>query len=299
VSCFIPTHLLDRELTNNPNQAHPFALRKRDARIKDEDEDVSSTNKNRALIILKLRSKRTTRADDELDATLAVIPRRAALTTDDDDDVSPTLDDDGQLIWLSIRANPTHGTGSIRARATHGTESIPEDDDDVPPTCDADGQLAVSPTSLRKRAARVDDDDDDISPTSGGDCEIMAAPVRRGRGNKSVASDLDDSMGAKYKEGEVRLRQALAKLQEMEERLKQSELELMLCEADERSLGVLLSESTESSRQQGPHPACPASEALRVERLLRARQHLGAEQARRQMASAVAKARLKTSNPQP
>ena len=286
----------DHELTHDPNQAHPFALRKRVARTEDDDDDVSPSTNDRPLIVLKLRaSKRaahtndddddvspTSGGDGELDAALAFTRRRAARTNDDDDDVSPTIDDDGQLVTLSLVARPN---------------TSPEDDDDVSPTCGGDGQLEASPTSLRKRAARVDDDDDDISPTSGGDGEIMAAPVRRGRGNKSVASDLDDSMGAKYKESEARLRQALAKLQETEERLKQSELELMLCEADERSLGVLLSESTESSRRQGPHPACPASEALRAERLLRARQHLGTEQARRQMASAVAKARFETSNP--
>ena len=165
----------------------------------------------------------------------------------------------------------------------------------VAPRCGGDGKLAVSPRVLAKRAARVDDDDDDISPRSGGDGEIMAAPVRRGRGNKSgsLAPDLDDSMGAKYAENEARLRLAQAKLQEAEERLKQSELELLLCEADERSLGVLLSESTERSCK-GPQATGPAAEALRAERLLRARQHLGTEQTRRQMASMVAKARLET-----
>ena len=143
---------------------------------------------------------------------------------------------------------------------------------------------------------RVADEDEDISPTSGGDGAIMAAPVRRGRGNKSgsVAPDLDDSMGATYSENEARLQQAQAKLQEAEERLKQSDLELILCEADERSLGVLLSESMESSRRKGPQATGAAAEALRAERLLRARQHLSTEQARRQMASVVAKARLGT-----
>ena len=71
--------------------------------------------------------------------------------------------------------------------------------------------------------------------------------MRRGRGNKSVASDRNDSMGAEYEEGEARLRQAQTKLQEAEDQLNQSKLELMLCEADEKSLGVLLSESTERS----------------------------------------------------
>ena len=245
-------------------------IRKRIARVDDDDDDVCPMSGG----------------DDQLDAALVFLRRRAARTSNDDDDVSPTSDDDGQLVYLSVRANP----------ASQRAKIIPEDDDDLAPTCGGDGQLAVSPSVLAKRAARVADDDDDISPTSGGDGEIMAAPVRRGRGNKSgsVAPDLDDSMGAKYSENEARLRQAQAKLQEAEERLKQSELELMLCEADERSLGVLLSESTESSRRKGPQATGAAAEALRAERLLRARQHLGTEQARRQMASVVAKARLGT-----
>ena len=66
----------------------------------------------------------------------------------------------------------------------------------VAPRCGGDGQLAVSPSVLAERAARVDDDHDDISPTSGGDGEIMTAPVRRGRGNKSgpAAPDLNDTL---------------------------------------------------------------------------------------------------------
>jgi len=226
-------------------------------------------------------------SDDDGQLNAPSVPRRkrAARTNDDDDDVSPTGDGDEQFVHLSVRANPPSRHASI----------VPGNNDDVAPTCDGDGQLAVSPSVLAKRAARVDDDDDDISPRSGGDGEIMAAPVRRGRGNKSgsMAPDLDDSMGAKYAENEARLRLAQAKLQEAEDRLKQSELELLLCEADERSLGVILSKSTERSRK-GPQATGPAAEALRAERLLRARQHLGTEQARRQMASVVAKARLET-----
>ena len=239
-------------------------IRKRAARTEDDDDDLVPASGG----------------DGQLNAPH--VPRRKrAATNDDDDDVCPTRDDDGQLVTLSAVSRPT---------------SL-DDDDDVSPTCSGDGQLVVSPFLLRKRAARVDDDDDDIAPTSGGDGEIMPAPVHRGRGKSgSVTADLDDecNMSAKYKKGEEHLRQALAKLQEAEERLKQSELELMLCEADENSLGVLLSESTESSRRQGPPSLGPATEALREERLLRARQHLGTEQARRQMASTVAKARLET-----
>ena len=162
------------------------------------------------------------------------------------------------------------------------------------PTCNGDGQLAVSSGVLAKRAARVEDDDDDISPRVDGDGEIMSTPVRRGRSNKSgpVPQDLDDSMGAEYAANEERLRQAQAKLQEAEERLERAQLEFMLCEADDRSLGVLLCESTGPSRRKGPQATDPAAEALRAQRLLRARQHLGAEQARRQMATVVAKARL-------
>ena len=239
-------------------------IRKRAARTEDDDDDLVPASGG----------------DGQLNAPH--VPRRKrAATNDDDDDVCPTRNDDGQLVTLSAVSRPT---------------SL-DDDDDVSPTCSGDGQLVVSPFLLRKRAARVDDDDDDIAPTSGGDGEIMPAPVHRGRGKSgSVTADLDDecNMSAKYKKGEEHLRQALAKLQEAEERLKQSELELMLCEADENSLGVLLSESTESSRRQGPPSLGPATEALREERLLRARQHLGTEQARRRMASTVAKARLET-----
>jgi len=227
----------------------------------------------------------TSDGDGQLNAPSVPRRKRAARTNDDDDDVSPTGDDDEQFVHLSVRANPPSRHASI----------VPGNNDDVAPTCDGDGQLVVSLSVLAKRAARVDDDDDDISPRSGGDGEIMAAPVRRGRGNKSgsLAPDLDDSMGAKYAENEARLRLAQAKLQEAEERLKQSELELLLCEADEISLGVMLSESTERSCK-GPQATGPAAEALRAERLLRARQHLGTEQTRRQMASVVAKARLET-----
>ena len=227
----------------------------------------------------------TSDGDGQLNAPSVPRRKRAARTNDDDDDVSPTGNDDEQFVHLSVRANPPSRHASI----------VPGNNDDVAPTCDGDGQLVVSLSVLAKRAARVDDDDEDISPRSGGDGEIMAAPVRRGRGNKSgsMAPDSDDSMGAKYAENEARLRLAQAKLQEAEERLKQSELELLLCEADEISLGVMLSESTERSCK-GPQATGPAAEALRAERLLRARQHLGTEQTRRQMASVVAKARLET-----
>ena len=140
----------------------------------------------------------------------------------------------------------------------------------------------------------------------------MSAPVRRGRGNKSgsVAADVDDEMDARYVEEEAHLRQALAKLQEAQEELKLSELDFLLCEADDRSLGVLLSKSTESNGQ-GPRAAGRALgvrgeaeeassvvEALRAERLLRARRHLSAEQVRRKMASVVAKARLQAATAQ-
>ena len=140
----------------------------------------------------------TSDGDGQLNAPSVPRRKRAARTNDDDDDVSPTGDDDEQFVHLSVRANPPSRHASI----------VPGNNDDVAPTCDGDGQLAVSPSVLAKRAARVDDDDDDISPRSGGDGEIMAAPVRRGRGNKSgsLAPDLDDSMGAKYAENEARLR---------------------------------------------------------------------------------------------
>ena len=243
-------------------------IRKRTARVDDDDDDVCPTSSSAG----------------QLEAALAFICRRAARTNDDDDDVSPTGDDDGQLVYLTLRANPGSRLVSI----------IPEvDKDDLAPTCNGDGQLAVSSGVLAKRAARVEDDDDDIPPRTDGDGEIMSTPVRRGRGNKSglVAQDLDDSMGAEYAANEERLRQAQAKLQEAEERLERAQLELMLCEADDRSLSVLLCESTGPSRSKRPQATGPAAEALRAERLLRARQHLSAEQERRQMATVVAKAR--------
>ena len=244
-------------------------IRKRTARVYDDDDDVCPTSSSAG----------------QLEAALAFICRRAARTNDDDDDVSPTGDDDGQLVYLTVRAKP----GSRRASI------IPEvDKDDFAPTCNGDGQLAVSSGVLAKRAARVEDDDDDIPPRTDGDSEIMSTPVRRGRGNKSgpVAQDLDDSMGAEYAANEERLRQAQAKLQEAEERLERAQIELMLCEAGDRSLSVLLCESTGPSRCKRPQATGPAAEALRAERLQRARQQLGSEQERRQMATVVAKARL-------
>ena len=276
-------------------QAHPFALRKRAARSESDDEDVSPTE-DRPLIILTLRAAHTSDDDDdvppegagdvELDAAIALVQRRAARTSDDDDDVSPTGGDNEQLVYLTLRANFAGRHASIMLK----------DEDDVNPTCGGDGELAVSPSVLAKRAARVEDDDDDISPMIGGDGETMAAPVRLGRGAKSgsVPPDLDDSMGAEYAKNEERLRKAQTKLQEAKERLEKAELELMLCESDERSLGVLLCESTGPSRRKGPQATGPAAEALRAERLLRARQHLGAEQARRQMTTVVATARLES-----
>ena len=257
-----------------PKTSHDYQLdaaialvRKRTARVDDDDDDVCPTSGG----------------SDQLDAALASIRRRAAHTNDDDDDVSPTGDDDAQLVYLTLRANPASRRASM----------IPEDVDDVAPTCDGDGEL-VSPSVLAKRAARVGDDDDDISPTKGGNGEIMVAPLRRRRGRKSgsVTPDLDDSMGAQYTENEERLRQAQTTLKEAEERLEKSELALMLCEADERSMDLLLCGSTGTNRRKGPQATSPAAEALTAQRLLRARQHLVTEQARRQMASVVAKTRL-------
>ena len=227
-------------------------VRKRTARVDDDDDDVCPTSGSAG----------------QLDAALAFIRRRAARTNDDDDDVSPTCGDDEQLVHLTLRANSAGRHASIMLK----------DEDDVAPTCGGDGELAVSPSVLARRAARVEDDDDDIPPRTDGDGEIMSTPVRRGRGNKSglVAQDLDDSMGAEYAANEERLRQAQAKLQEAEERLERAQLELMLCEADDRSLSVLLCESTGPSRSKRPQATGPAAEALRAERLLRARQHLSA-----------------------
>ena len=274
---------------------------KRAARTRDDDDDVCPKSSgdcqlDAAIAMVRKRTAHVDADDDDvcpttgsagqLDAALAFIRRRAARTSDDDDDVSPTGGDNEQLVYLTLRANYAGRHASIMLK----------DEDDVNPTCGGDGELAVAPSVLAKCAARVEDDDDDISPMIGGDGETMAAPVRLGRGAKSgsVPPDLDDSMGAEYAKNEERLRKAQTKLQEAKERLEKAELELMLCESDERSLGVLLCESTGPSRRKGPQATGPAAEALRAERLLRARQHLGAEQARRQMATVVATARLES-----
>ena len=159
----------------------------------------------------------------------------------------------------------------IRARAT----PVNDDDDDVFPTSGGDGILLTSPTPIRAPATLVNDDDDDVSPTSGGDGEVIATPVRRGHGSKPVSVNVHDSMDALLQvhlqwvrnravpgmdaaaqhaeaeaglarqcvEEEARLRQAQTKLTASQERLKEAEQKLALCETDERALDGLLSES--------------------------------------------------------
>ena len=138
----------DSDLTYDPTQAHPFALRKRTVRT----EDVSPTN-DRPLIILTLRaSKRATHTNDddddvssggsgdgELDAAIALVRRRAARADDGDDDVSPTSDSEGQLNAPSVPR---------RKRAD-------DDDDDVSPARGSDGQLDAAIALICKRASRT------------------------------------------------------------------------------------------------------------------------------------------------
>ena len=251
--------------------------------------------------------------------------KAAPRAADDDDDVSPASGGDGEL---------DAAIALVRKRANR----VSGDDVDVSPASGGDGEIDATIALIRKRANRVDDDDDDLQPTSGGCGEVMAAPVRRGRGNKSVSVDVNDSindstndlfqvhlqrvrnsaapgMGAAAQraeakacvarqraEEEARLQQAQAKVAALLERLKQAELKLALCEADERALDGLLSESsrqksTRQSTRQSTQPTVHSAddrvaEALKAERLLRARKHLGTEQTRRQTALAMAKTRM-------
>ena len=287
-------------------------IRKRAARTDDDDDDTPPVSSG----------------DGELAAAIALIRKRATRVDDDDDDVSPVSGGDGAL---------NAGIALIRKRA-----ALPDDDNDISPTSGGDDELVAAIAFIRKRAALVDDDDDDVQPTSGGCGEVMAAPVRRRYGNKSVPVDANDSinnsMDALFQvhlhrvrnsaapgmgtaaqraeakacvarqrvEEEARLQQAQAKVEALQERLKAAELKLALCEADERALDGMLSESsqqkstwqkstrqsTRQSTQPAVHSADRVAEALRRERLLRARQHLGTEQARRQTALAVAKVRM-------
>ena len=218
--------------------------------------------------------------------------------------------------------------GPIRKRAA----LIDGDDDDVPPSSGTDAQLDAAIALIRKRAARVDDDDDDVQPTSGGCGEVMAAPVRRGRGNKSAPVDVNDSINASIDpmdalfqvhlqrvrnsaasgpgtaeqraqasaraarqraEEEARLQQAQANVSVLQEQMKQAELKLALCEADERALDGLLSRtSRRKSTRQSTRPAVHSDADRVAERLLRARKNLSNEQARRQEALAVARTRM-------
>ena len=218
--------------------------------------------------------------------------------------------------------------GPIRKRAA----LIDDYDDDVPPTSGTDAQLDAAIALIRARAARVDDDDDDVQPTSGGCGEVMAAPVRRGRGNKSAPVDVDDSINASIDpmdalfqvhlqrvrnsaasgpgtaeqraqasaraarqraEEEARLQQAQANVSVLQEQMKQAELKLALCEADERALdGLLSGTSRRKSTRQSTRPAVHSDADRVAERLLRARKNLSNEQARRQEALAVARTRM-------
>ena len=252
-------------------------------------------------------------------APVGPIRKRAALIDDYDDDVPPTSGTDAQL---------DAAIALIRKRAA----LIDDDDDDVPPTSGTDAQLDAAIALIRARAARVDDDDDDVQPTSGGCGEVMAAPVRRGRGNKSAPVDVDDSINASIDpmdalfqvhlqrvrnsaasgpgtaeqraqasaraarqraEEEARLQQAQANVSVLQEQMKQAELKLALCEADERALdGLLSGTSRRKSTRQSTRPAVHSDADRVAERLLRARKNLSNEQARRQEALAVARTRM-------
>ena len=188
---------------------------------------------------------------------------------DDDDnyDVAPTSGGDGLMDSPAL----------LRKRAA----LVNDDDEDVPLTSAGDGVLMTPPTPIRKRAALVNDDDEDVSPTSGGGGEVMAAPVRRGYGSKPVPEDVNDAMDALLQvhlqrvrdsavpgkdaatqraeaeaglarqcaEEQARLQQAQTKLNASQERLKEAERKLALCETHERALDGLFSESNPLNHQ--------------------------------------------------
>ena len=317
-------------------------IRKRAALIDDDDDDVPPTRDtdgqlDAAIALIRKRAARVDDDDDDvppssgtdgqLNAAIALIRERANRIKDNDDDGAPAS---GEALDAAIAL--------IRKRAAR----IDEDDDDVPPTSDSDAQLDAAIALIRKRAARVDDDDDDVQPTSGGCGEVMAAPVRRGRGNKSAPVDVNDSIHASIDpmdalfqvhlqrvrnsaapgpgtaeqraharacvarqraEEEARLQKAQANVTVLQEQMKQAELKLALCEADERALdGLLSGSSRQSTRQstrqsnrqstrQSTRPTVLSADRV-AERLLRARKHLSNEQARRQEALAVARTRM-------
>ena len=307
-------------------------IRKRAALIDDDDDDVPPTSGTDAQLdaAIALIRKRAALIDDDdddvpptsgtngqLDAAIALIRERANRIKDNDDDGAPAS---SEALDAAIAL--------IRKRAA----LIDDDDDDVPPTSGTDAQLDAAIALIRARAARVDDDDDDVQPTSGGCGEVMAAPVRRGRGNKSAPVDVDDSINASIDpmdalfqvhlqrvrnsaasgpgtaeqraqasaraarqraEEEARLQQAQANVSVLQEQMKQAELKLALCEADERALdGLLSGTSRRKSTRQSTRPAVHSDADRVAERLLRARKNLSNEQARRQEALAVARTRM-------
>ena len=215
----------------------------------------------------------------------------AALIADDDDD-----DNGRELITPK----------TLTKRATYAYD----DDDDVCPASGDDMQSMVSPVRQHQRALPVDDDDDDVCPARCAEREavdasaealvlVELARVRNsaapGTGTAAQRAEAEARVVRQREKDEARLSQAQAGLQEAQERLQKAELELAMCEADERAMDAALSESMPPSQQGSvlPPGMHPSSSGKPCEALLRARSHLGAEKARRQTASAEAMGRLK------
>ena len=219
-------------------------------------------------------------------------PRRpAALIADDDDD-----DNGRELITPK----------TLTKRATYAYD----DDDDVCPASGGDIQSMVSPVRHHQRALPVDDDDDDVCPARCAEREavdasaealvlVELARVRNsaapGAGTVAQRAEAEARVKRQRENDEARLTQAQAGLQEAQERLQKAELELAMCEADERAMDAALSESMPPSQQGSvlPPGMHHSSSGKPCQALLRARSHLGAEKARRQTASAEAMGRLK------
>ena len=215
----------------------------------------------------------------------------AALIADGDDD------DNGRELITPM----TH--------TKHATYAY-DDDDDVCPASEGDMQSMVSPAQQHQRALPVDDDDDDVCPARCAEREAVDASVEAlvlvelarvrnsaapGSGTVAQRAEAEARVVRQREKDEARLSQAQAGLQEAQERLQKAELELAMCEADERSMDAALSESMPPSQQGSvlPPGMHHSSSGEPCEALLRARSHLNAEKARRQTASAEAMGRFK------
>jgi hypothetical protein len=175
-----------------------------------------------------------------------------------------------------------------RAARTH------DDDDDVCPASGSDRGSMASPATPCTPAALIIDDDDDVSPTSGGGGQLITPTVQRLTKRAAYAFHDDDDVCPASGGDRGSMNQMQAVLAAAQEQLRMAELELAMCEADERAMDAALSESTVPSRQGSTLP--PGVHRPRggkpCEALLRARRHLGAEKARRQTASAAAMGRM-------